>query len=168
MISSGHIPATWTQHTILNLGFQHRKDPASSFELLQPNDKKTYQQSMAIDHCSAPDLDKVFSIENQFSWLKNKVYAVHRLGPGGIVPFHKDAYKKYQVNQVIDNVNQIYRIVVFLEDWKDGHILQVGSHLYAHWKAGDFSAWFGETVHMAANLGHEDRYTLQITGTIIE
>ena len=118
MISSGHIPATWTQHTILNLGFQHRTDYEGRLELLQPNDKKTYQQSIAIDHCSAPDLDKVFSIDNQFSWLKNKVYAVHRLGPGGLLPFHKDAYKKYHCTIGL-NLSQIEIIIIHVWFFKN-------------------------------------------------
>ena len=166
MISSGHVPARWNQHTILSLPFMHRTEYAASFQLLQPQDEQTYQQAMAIGHCSADNLDEVFLVVDEFSWLKDKVYAVHRLGPGGVLPFHKDGYKKYQINHGIEDINHIHRLIVFLEHWKDGHILQVGPRLFAHWTAGDFVSWNGETSHMAANLGHEDRYTLQITGTI--
>lgn len=166
MIVTGHVPAIWNQHTILGLDFVHRTEYASSFELEVSSDEKTYQQAMAIGHCSSPNLDQTFSIEKEFSWLKDKVYAVHRLGPGGVLPFHKDGYKRYKENHNIQDLDDIQRIIVFLEDWKDGHILQVEHHLHAHWRAGDFVAWHGETSHMAANLGHEDRYTLQITGTI--
>jgi hypothetical protein len=166
MIPSGNVPALWNRQVILDLPFVHRTDYAASFQLRKSQDAQTYQQAIAIGHCSADNLDEVFLVVDEFSWLKDKVYTVHRFAPGAILPFHKDGYKKYQINHGIEDINQIHRIIVFLEDWKDGHILQVESKLYAHWKAGDFVSWHGETLHMAANLGHEDRYTLQITGTI--
>ena len=33
-----------------------------------------------------------------------------------------------------------------------------------NWKSGDYFIWGGKVPHMAANIGVEDRYTLQITG----
>lgn len=166
MISSGYIPVHWNQITITSLPFVYRDEYATRFEMLDPRDEQHYQGDIHIGHCAIDNLDEIFSLHNEFSWLDDKVYAVHRFSPGSILPFHKDGYKQYRASRKINNVDQIHRIIVFLEDWKDGHLLQVGSKLYAQWKAGDFATWCGETSHMAANLGHEDRYTLQITGII--
>jgi len=51
-----------------------------------------------------------------------------------------------------------------LEDWKPGHYLEVNGKPYVNWQAGDTVEWAYDTPHMAANIGLEDRYTLQITG----
>jgi hypothetical protein len=53
---------------------------------------------------------------------------------------------------------------VLLEDWKPGHYLEVDGVPYVNWKAGQTSEWVYDAPHMAANIGLEDRYTLQITG----
>jgi hypothetical protein len=51
-----------------------------------------------------------------------------------------------------------------LEDWKSGHYLEVMGVPYIGWKAGQVVEWTYDAPHMAANIGLEDRYTLQITG----
>ena len=166
MITTGHVSAVWTKQTLLELDFIHRTDYKSHIAFESPGDAKIYHQAIAVDHCSTPNLDKFFLKEKEFCWLKDKVYAVHKLGPGCILPFHKDSYPRYRANYDIKDLDSIQRIIVFLEDWKDGHLLQVDHHMYVHWRAGDFVTWRGETSHLAANLGSEDRYTLQITGTL--
>ena len=55
---------------------------------------------------------------------------------------------------------------MLLEDWKPGHYLEVDSKPYVAWKAGDTVEWVYDLPHMAANIGLEDRYTLQITGHV--
>lgn len=35
-----------------------------------------------------------------------------------------------------------------------------------NWKKGDYVLWKNDTPHMAANLGKENRYTMQVTGII--
>ncbi len=54
--------------------------------------------------------------------------------------------------------------MLLLEDWKPGHYLEVEGKPYVNWRAGDTVEWVYNTPHMAANVGLEDRYTLQITG----
>ena len=58
----------------------------------------------------------------------------------------------------------IYRALVLLEDWKSGHYLEVTEQPVVGWAAGTVVEWTYDAPHMAANIGLEDRYTLQITG----
>jgi hypothetical protein len=58
----------------------------------------------------------------------------------------------------------IRRALLLLEDWKPGHYLEVAGQPYVNWRAGDVIEWAYDEPHMAANIGLEDRYTLQITG----
>ena len=53
---------------------------------------------------------------------------------------------------------------MLLEDWKPGHYLEVNGKPYVNWLAGKTVEWYYDVPHMAANIGLEDRYTLQITG----
>ena len=54
--------------------------------------------------------------------------------------------------------------MVFIEDWYSGHYLEVDNKPIVEWKRGDYVWWRGDVTHMAANLGTEYRFTLQITG----
>jgi len=56
--------------------------------------------------------------------------------------------------------------LVLLEDWKSGHYLEADNKPVVDWKAGQVVEWQYDTPHAAANLGLEDRYTLQITGHV--
>ena len=58
----------------------------------------------------------------------------------------------------------IRRALLLLEDWKPGHYLEVAGQPYVNWAAGKTVEWYYDTPHMAANLGLEPRYSLQITG----
>ena len=55
---------------------------------------------------------------------------------------------------------------MLLEDWKSGHYLEVNSRPVVDWPAGQVVEWVYDTPHSAANIGLEDRYTLQITGHV--
>jgi len=54
--------------------------------------------------------------------------------------------------------------LVLLEDWKSGHYLEAMNKPVVNWHAGQVVEWTYDTPHMAANIGLEPRYTLQITG----
>jgi len=102
-----------------------------------------------------------------FDW-KNTAIQFFILKPMWAVPPHCDGYPGYAKRNNITNLNQIRRGVVFLEDWKSGHYLEVDGQPFIKWKAGDWVWWQGATPHYAANIGLENRYTLQITGVIHE
>lgn len=89
----------------------------------------------------------------------------YRMSTGTVMPVHSDLYKKYIERFQLQGQEQtICRALVLLEDWKSGHYLEVLDVPYTNWKAGQVVEWTYDTPHMAANIGLEDRYTLQITG----
>jgi hypothetical protein len=87
-----------------------------------------------------------------------------RMDSGDIMPRHSDKFRRYADRFSISDEHSIRRTVVFLEDWKSGHYFEVADQPITRWRAGDFVTWAGETPHMAANLGTDPRFTLQITG----
>jgi hypothetical protein len=89
----------------------------------------------------------------------------YRMPTGTVMPVHSDLYKKYiERFQLQGQEETVCRALVMLEDWKSGHYLEVMDVAYTGWQAGQVVEWTYDTPHMAANIGLEDRYTLQITG----
>ena len=80
-----------------------------------------------------------------------------------VLPLHSDDYKLYR-NKFNLDIDDVFRILVFLEDWKSGHYFEFNGEPIVNWKKGDYLKWNGKVPHMAANIGVEPRYTLQITG----
>ena len=91
--------------------------------------------------------------------------AYYRMTTGTVMPVHSDLYKKYiERFQLQGQEETVCRALVMLEDWKPGHYLEAMDVPYVGWKAGQVVEWTYDTPHSAANIGLEDRYTLQITG----
>ena len=93
-----------------------------------------------------------------FSW------SVYRMGPGTVLPEHQDTYARFREIYGITDPNTIYRAIVFLEPWSSGHYFEVEGCPVTGWLAGDTYIWHNDVLHLAANVGRTQRYTLQITG----
>jgi hypothetical protein len=89
----------------------------------------------------------------------------YRMDTCNILPHHRDSYEYYKKIFNIKNNMSISRAVIFLEDWKPGHIFEIEGNLLSNWKAGEYVLWQYDAEHMAANLGIEPRYTAQLTFT---
>lgn len=85
-----------------------------------------------------------------------------------VLPLHQDKYSKYKSIFGISDASIIFRCIVFLDDWKSGHYLEVDNTPILNWKKGDYVYWNNDTPHFAGNFGIEPRYTLQITGTYVQ
>ena len=91
--------------------------------------------------------------------------AYYRMPTGTVMPTHSDLYKRYiEVFNLQGQEHTIHRALILLEDWKSGHYLEAEGSPIVNWQAGQVVEWKYDTPHMAANIGLEDRYTLQITG----
>ena len=91
----------------------------------------------------------------------------YRMNTGTVLPTHSDLYVKYiDLFNLQGQEHTIYRAVVFLEDWQPGHYAEYDGQPFVNWRAGAVVTWRYDTPHMAANLGDQPRYTLQITGHI--
>jgi hypothetical protein len=97
--------------------------------------------------------------------LDHAVATLTRQDPGQILPWHIDRFF-FLKNQYPEDTRPIWRFLMFMEDWKIGHILQVKDSILSHWKQGDVVVWPpGEDgFHVAANIGLETKWTCNITG----
>lgn len=108
--------------------------------------------------------NKFIKIYTEMGW-KDIGLAFYRMPTGTVMPVHTDLYKRYiELFNLQGQEHSIRRALVLLEDWKPGHYLEVEGRPYVDWKAGTTVEWAYDAPHSAANIGLEDRYSLQITG----
>lgn len=128
-----------------------------------------YQSKICGDLCDMRHTlpswnDKFIDYFRNLGW-EDVGCAYYRMGTGTVMPVHQDRYKKYiELFKLNGREYRIRRAIVFLENWKSGHYLEIDGKPITGWRAGDVVQWTFDTPHMAANLGLDDRYTLQITG----
>jgi hypothetical protein len=89
----------------------------------------------------------------------------YKMMPGDILPYHGDTYARYRAYHSVE-IDQIWRVIVFLQDWQPGFLFEMEGWPITQYRAGDWVAWQGGAEHMAGNLGRVPRYTLQITGVL--
>lgn len=124
-------------------------------------DLKSLQVAVSRD---VPD-DFLTLVQSNFD-MESIAHSVQKMSPGMILPYHSDKYGYYRSQRPGVEIEDIKRVIVFLEDWKPGHISEIAGESHSNWKRGDWISWTGSTIHLAANLGFEDRYSLQLTGII--
>lgn len=89
-----------------------------------------------------------------------------RQHPGGVIPWHRDTF--FQINQRYPSRNEVkVRANIFLEDWKIGHYIQYDNTVVTHWRQGQGLLWDSEVLHLGANAGMLDKFTLQISGFML-
>jgi len=83
--------------------------------------------------------------------------------PGNVIPIHRDTF--YQISQRFpDRTGLKVRANIYLEDWKLGHFIQYNNEVSTHWHAGDGFLWDSTELHLSANAGMKNKYTMQISG----
>ena len=92
--------------------------------------------------------------------------------PGNIIPIHRDTFFKIKKAYPDDKRKRV-RANIYLEDWKEGHLIHYQDHNggwqnSTHWKAGDGWLWDDQHLHLSANAGFKNKYTLQISGFLNE
>jgi hypothetical protein len=96
----------------------------------------------------------------------------HMQRPGQVLMYHHDLY--YAIVRDVDpelawKPEKFRRFVIFMEDWKPGHVWIHGNTEYSHWKAGECITWnWQDMPHGTANLGFETRYSVHLTGYMTE
>lgn len=112
-----------------------------------------------------PTWNQLFIEHFRAQGWKNIGTSYYKMTSGTVMPVHQDRYVKYiDLFDLQGQEKNIRRALILLEDWKPGHYLEVNGQPFVAWKAGTVVEWIYDVPHMAANVGLEDRYTLQITG----
>lgn len=90
--------------------------------------------------------------------------------PGNIIPLHRDTFFKIG-QQYPDRKELKVRANICLEDYKMGQFIQYqenGQWITSdNWTHGDGFIWDSSIIHLSANAGFENKYTLQVSGFLL-
>ena len=163
-----HIPQFWDDEfkTLLYVN-EEFNDPANLQSWLALGYPNRFTGDMCDMRSVQPRWNQKFiELFQEMGW-RDVGTSYYRMMPGTILPTHSDLYVKYvQLFDLQGQEHNIRRAIVFLEDWRPGHYAEYVDQPYTKWQAGDTVEWNYDTPHMAANVGFEPRYTLQITGHV--
>tara|TARA_R100000027_G_scaffold12075_2_gene8587 strand:- start:716 stop:1327 length:612 start_codon:yes stop_codon:yes gene_type:complete len=112
-----------------------------------------------------PELtDGLKDILSPYKTVKHN-YNFLKLTPGCSLMWHFDTYATFvKYNGISEqNVKNVCRTVVMMDEWDRGQVLQVGGSTYTNWNAGDTYTWKGDVWHGMANFGPSDIIISQIT-----
>jgi hypothetical protein len=142
-------------------------DPVSKTHWIQQGYPDRFTGDMCDMRSTQPSWNQRFiDIFKDMGW-KDIGTSYYRMNTGTVLPTHGDLYVKYiDLFHLHGQEHRIRRAIVFLEDWKSGHYFEGIGAPCANWTAGQVMEWTYDTPHMAANIGPEPRYTLQITGHV--
>jgi hypothetical protein len=161
-----HIHKFWDdEFKQLNYVNEHFNDIENTQRWLSQGYANKFTGDMCDMRSSQPTWNQQFvNIYEQMGW-KNIGTSYYRMSTCTVLPTHGDLYLRYiELFKLQGQEHRIRRAIVFLEDWKSGHYAEYNSTAKVDWRAGDVVEWCYDAPHMAANLGLEPRYTLQITG----
>ena len=161
-----YIPKFWDdEFKQLNYVNEHFNDIVSIENWMSQGYANKFTGDMCDMRSTQPSWNQRFvNIYTELGW-KDIGTSYYRMGTGTILPTHSDLYLRYvELFKLQGQEHRIRRAIVFLENWKPGHYAEYNSTAKVDWQAGDVVEWCYDAPHMAANMGLEPRYTLQITG----
>ena len=162
-----HLTPHWKQEDLENIIVEQAPNPSIGYSVEPGIDIDKYKHLVSAGvYRGLPNFFNKDILEKEFNWIDHKGYAIHKMLPGSILPLHRDKYAFYANHHNVTNFDTIVRVIVFLQDHKLGHTLQVEDCNIPQWNAGDYVYWKGKKAHLAANFGADIRYTLQITGLV--
>lgn len=163
MMLRGHIKPIW--------GTWHRDQDYVCRDRIYP--ESLYQQWLQAGHQPRnlvlhsygqpmPMPDFILNLAHHWPGYHDFGFTIHRIDPGCYLPQHQDAYHQYRQRFDVA-IENILRVVVFLEDWQPGQFNIVESTMVHSWQAGDWIGWHSDTPHSVANIGLDSRYAVIIT-----
>ncbi len=92
-------------------------------------------------------------------------YNFLKLTPGNQIVWHYDTFATFvKFNNIKqEQIDNVCRTAVFLNDWDRGQMIQAGNDVYTHWKKGDTYTWKSDVWHGMCNFGPSDIIVAQIT-----
>jgi hypothetical protein len=163
-----HIPVFWDdEYKRLDYTNESFNDPTSVELWTSQGYANRFTGDMCDMRSQQPRWNQTFlDIYTEMGW-KDIGTSYYRMTTGTTLPVHSDLYVRYiELFGLAGQEHRIRRAVIFLEDWRSGHYFEGAGQAVTGWHAGDAVEWIYDLPHMAANVGLDPRYTLQITGWV--
>jgi hypothetical protein len=148
--------STCIAHQVIELKDIHEKFPGGFPQTYTLANTTIHQKFYTEKECDFKELGNKLGIEPV-------TVSTIMQPPGNVIPLHRDTFFKIKTKYP-DNTKTIVRCNIYLEDWKSGHFLQYNEEVDTHWKQGDGHMWDSDVLHIGANVGMENKFTLQVSG----
>ena len=168
MITHYKIPVFWdNQYQKLDYVNELFNDTKSLNQWTQQGYATKFTGDMCDMRSQQPEWNNEFIKYFHARGWKDVGTSYYRMNTGTVLPTHVDLYKRYvELFDLEGREHCIHRAIIFLQDWRPGHYAEYEGQPFVKWSAGDVVEWQYDTPHMAANLGLDPRYTLQVTGWV--
>jgi hypothetical protein len=146
------------------LFFDYIKQPIKDSEVQSWRDQGYYHESFTGElYSSKNPMPEWTQKVAQGIGLKQCGFTFYKMNTLDIMPPHQDHFETYCK---IFNVDQkeVFRAIVFIQDWKPGHYFEYNKIGFTNWNKGDYVMYSYDVEHAASNIGVEPRFTLQVTG----
>ena len=164
MQNFGKTPVSWNMENFKKLPYKLDPDLIMCEEYVAVGH---HLESMKFYNCFETDIGfSLDSIVKNFDFLSNIRIAVNLFTPGQYIPLHSDKYERFSKLNKLSNLDSVVRIILMLEDNVPGQFLQIEDKVIYSWQAGDWFAWKSIAQHAFYNFSKQNRYSLQITGTL--
>lgn len=93
------------------------------------------------------------------------LYNFMKIPVGSVIPWHCDTYGYFvkKFNVAPENISNVKRAIIFVDDWSFGQVIQIGKEMLSDWKQGDIFSWNHDAWHGASNFGNQDLIVMQVT-----
>jgi hypothetical protein len=159
----GHVHPYWTETF---KSYKYKKQPITQEEINSWRSQGyTHESFTGVMYDSTNPIPSwCHDVSNKIG-IHNPGFVFYKMVTGDIMPPHVDHFRRYCEVFNVER-NDVWRGLVFLDDWKPGHYFEIDGIPIMEYKKGDYMLWSADTPHAASNIGVADRYTLQITGTL--
>jgi hypothetical protein len=159
----GHIHPYWVKGY---RNFKYVKQPLTQEELDTWRDQGyTHESFTGAMYDSTNPMPPWCTAVAEKLGLHKSGFVFYKMVTGDIMPTHVDHFRRYcEVFEV--ERKDVWRAIIFLQDWKPGHYFEIDGMPIMDYKEGDYVVWSCDTPHAASNIGVDERYTLQITGVL--
>ena len=120
----GKIDVFWKKDDLLKIKFisdVHKDKNLNNVYINAGHSIQNMDIHLCQQHKDFPEW--ALTVRNQFNF-NNITVALHKISPGNYLPIHTDLYGNYKKIYNIKN-EDICRVIVFLEDWQPGHMLDI-------------------------------------------
>jgi hypothetical protein len=184
-------PSQWIQYSIDRVEYanhqwempkahypEHAKKWAQINNTMGRNKQNTYELNYGLEGSTNQELIDMLGSENMEKLNVDPESVLIRLivkMPGHGLAWHQDDAGRYaqkfphmQLDANRKNTKgELKRLWWSVDDWHDGHAMQISKTVLTHWKAGQvFDIPFGYG-HASTNFGYVPQYTVSFTGIVL-
>ena len=163
IIHEGLVGKAWAEE---HRRLPYTREPLSEFDRLlyeRSGYKMLKDTSLTHEIYSNPILPTWCNYLTHIFGLYDMDVEFHKIGLLDFVPQHVPSIKKYCEKHTVDPEN-VFQIVMFLEDWQSGQYLELDNIGITNWKEGDWYKIRSGTEIAYGNFGKANMYLFSVTG----